>query len=79
MLGSMAKRPKTPPPADDEDRPPLRLVVSARKSSLKGFSWEIVRGGTKPTLIRQSSETFETMEGAHMHGSAVLERMRGSK
>jgi hypothetical protein len=46
---------------------------------LKGFGWEIVRGETDPTIIRQSSETFETMEGAHTHGSVVLERMQGPK
>ena len=75
----MARHPKPPTPAVDEDRPPLRLVVSARKSGPKGFSWEIVRGETRPTMIRQSSETFKTLEDAYIHGSAVLERMRGSK
>jgi hypothetical protein len=63
----------------DEDRPPLRLVISARKSGPKDFGWEIVRGEADATLIRQSSETFKTMEEAHTHGSVVLERLRGSK
>jgi hypothetical protein len=30
-------------------------------------------------MIRQSSETFKTLEEAYSRGSAVLERMRGSK
>jgi hypothetical protein len=74
----MARRPMTPSPAG-EVRPPLRLVVSARKSGPKGFVWEIVRGDTRPTLVRQSSETFKTLEEAYSRGLAVLERMRGPK
>ena len=69
--------PNTPPPSN-EGTLPLRLVVNARNSGPRRFIWEIVRGELSPTVVKQSAETFKTMEGAHAHGFVVLERLRNA-
>jgi hypothetical protein len=52
-------------------------VVKARSLIRpQGFVWEIVRAGTEETSIKQSSESFKTMEGACNDGSVVLELLR---
>jgi hypothetical protein len=57
-------------------QPPHRLIVRARSPSgaKNGYFWEIVRDNESHSIIRQSSESFRSMEEAYTLGSVVLNR-----
>jgi hypothetical protein len=56
--------------------PPHRLIVRARLPSgaKNGYFWEIIRDDDTHNLVRQSSESFKTMEEAYTVGSVILNK-----
>src|ERR1700722_860909 len=57
-------------------QPPHRLIVKARSLSgaKRGYCWQIVRDNDEHSVIRQSSESFRSMEEAYTIGAVMLKR-----
>lgn len=56
---------------------PPRLVVKPRTRTgvKKGYFWEIIQDNSSESIVRQSCDSYRTMEEAYVHGAAVLNKI----